>query len=294
MKYIDYKKVDKLGLDDVLVGRWVGARFTHRMDDGMVLVFQHINERGHALPEYSHGLEAACNWIASADRRAFDTQDRTAWAVNALGTKVEIRIPFQGFYESLLDSGLDDALRSLVEDILTPCDASKINEIAGHLTISNPVEWPRAHLDVVRQFVPAFRKHLAEHCGFDLPMTLSALQSPKEYNYITDQLFVDCELADLLRLRASVSDAALTDMAKAMFTSRDGFTSNYDPDWTTWAPVEAWDHNQWYCAVRALLSERDRSDGWQIGTYYDIDFDHALGEGIADRNAVEAEVRRFA
>jgi hypothetical protein len=79
------------------------------------------------------------------------------------------------------------------------------------------------------------------------------LSSPREYNFTTDRIFIKLHPDALSAMTTAVlvSPAGLEMFGArcaANFTSRDGFMSSYDPDYTTWGTTDTWgttwDHNQ--------------------------------------------------
>ena len=92
------------------------------------------------------------------------------------------------------------------------------------------------------------------------------MSSPREYNFTTDRVFADIPLARAyLLFRKTREDGSLTEYAQQRFTSYDGFSSYYSPDWKTWGPFREWDHNQLGTVLAAFLnSDSDEFREWEV------------------------------
>jgi len=108
-----------------------------------------------------------------------------------------------------------------------------------------------------KAYVDAFAREFVDYWGFELRIEFDELDSPREYNFANDRIFAKIDSRDVQRLFDEVSDRAMSDVAKELFTSRDGFASHYSPDWQNdWSPdPRTWDHNQVYCLLMAYLHE---------------------------------------
>lgn len=157
-------------------------------------------------------------------------------------------IPFSGFYNSWHDQSLDDALNQMFSD-----DQGNVN---GDLAFR---AWEATNWKKVRE---AYAKDYAENFGaaMELPsLEFDELRSPREYNFTTDRIFVRISIEDVGNAWVRVDREALTKVCEEMFTSRSGFSSFYNPDWTTWGYIEDWDHNQIFALLTAL-AEQNRWD----------------------------------
>lgn len=152
-------------------------------------------------------------------------------------------IPFSGFYNTWADQDLEEAAKQMFSD-----DQGNLNEGLYYRT-SNIIKW--------RQVYEAYAKEYAEIFGltFEIPsLKFEELNSPREYNFTTDRIFVRISQADIGKIFERVDDRVLTEVCLDMFTSRSGFSSFYDPDWRTWGEPEEWDHNQLLALLTALRS----------------------------------------
>lgn len=168
--------------------------------------------------------------------------------------KVLTTIPFAGFYESVHDRQLDDTVDQMLSD-----------SSGCHPASERLVErfWDECNFTGVHEkYAKAYAEALADEIG--VAFTFESLNSPREYNFTTDRIFVEIERAEVLRLREAVSERVFRDLARERFTSCDGFSSFYSPYADDWGPVEEWDHNQIGTLIEACVLEHyeDRTDGF--------------------------------
>lgn len=184
-------------------------------------------------------------------------------------------IPFSGFYNSVHGAELDDALNQMFSD-----GRGNPNEnLVGRAF--NLVNWVGAHTLYAEEYAVNFAAE------FELPsMIFDDLNSPREYNFVTDRIFVNVSIEDVRSAFERVTPLTLTDKAEEMFTSRSGFISFYTPDWTSWGQVEEWDHNQLFCLFTALAEDHfgEEFDSWKECGLMEND----RGNGVIDRILEEA------
>ncbi len=149
-------------------------------------------------------------------------------------------IPFSGFYESRHSESLEWALEMLFSDDNGDAIPGLLEEAFWR------VDWAKVHLAYAQMYCDQFTE------AAQIKVVFESLQSPREYNFTTDRIFVHIDLAEVERLLTSVDRDIMKDLAEQRFTSRSGFVSFYDPDYTTWGPVEDWDHNQVGTLVEAF------------------------------------------
>ena len=126
---------------------------------------------------------------------------------------------FPGFYNSVLDSMLENDLESYLEenDLKYEDIESKLNFKEAALAMSQ-----------------AWLKIFNEYCPFSLKF--QDINSPKFYNFTTDRLIALISLKDLRRLVKYVKphEDILEGVIKKHFTSRDGFMSFYSNSLEEW------------------------------------------------------------
>jgi len=163
-------------------------------------------------------------------------------------------IPFAGFYESVHDDMLNNALGQVFWDREGQgCVHSNLLNRAHSL-----IKWG----DVMKAYTKDYAERFADE--FKLALTFESMQSPREYNFTTDRIFVELSADEAKRILAATDREALDTVAADMFTSRSGFISSYSPDVDDWGGIEAWDHNQLGALLKAYAAqETDDTDGFE-------------------------------
>ena len=159
-------------------------------------------------------------------------------------------VPFSGFYNSLHDAQLDQALEQMFSDRATGC---QVNSRLFNEAFS-AVDWGFVHVSYAWAYVDAFAEE------FKVSLSFESLRSPKEYNFTTDRIFAEISEDEVRRIFSEADKSLLTAITKEQFTSRSGFISFYSPDWRTWGDVLEWDHNQVGALLQALVG--DEFDQW--------------------------------
>ena len=195
--------------------------------------------------------------------------DTPAWVL--------VEVPFTGLYESQHSMHIEDAMAHPFTDDCGDLIAS-LYDRADQL----PFCYRTTHNAYAREYAATVMASLGIP---DTDWFFEALDSPREYNFVSDRVFVK-----LTPSRAqSITTRVLTHLhsefvrqCRDTMTSRDGFCSWYDPDYTTWGIPDTWDHNQFgalfvvYC--RDVLDED--LDEWQ--SYYATDnIDNMVDAGYA-------------
>lgn len=165
-------------------------------------------------------------------------------------------IPFSGFYESMHDDQIDQALEQMLSD------SSGCHAISDR--ISNDI-WMHTHTPMAeysKAFVESFQTLFNAETGLKIAFEYESVRSPREYNFGTDRVFATVSLEDARAMFAKVDREILDKIAEECFTSRSGFSSFYSPDWRSWGSMEKWDHNQVGTLVAALVSQF-MSEEWE-------------------------------
>lgn len=184
-------------------------------------------------------------------------------------------IPFGGFYDSLHSSNVDNELECLLGD-----DNGIQNDgLADYV-------WRHANFrDVYHKYAKAYAAAFCEE--FKIPAQFESMQSPREYNFTTDRIFVTIDPAGLERIRASIPDETMRAVAAEWFTSRSGFMSSYSPNPDDWGDL---DHNTAGCIVAAyVLHMRDGEefDSWaECALVEDFSGNGWLGNWLCEEQAI--------
>lgn len=192
--------------------------------------------------------------------------------------KVNINIPFPGFYDSVLSSELDSQLESHCR---YQCEESgDENEFPEHMRltenelseiISDNSDYSAQCNAMAKDYVEAFESVAREYLPFKFSLVFEAMTSPREYNFETDRVF--CDISEYALRRLSVisrndSHKTLEKVIKERFTSYDGFNSFYSNRLADWLenPLENWDHNECGTLLIACLMISGMGDDltWEV------------------------------
>jgi hypothetical protein len=162
-------------------------------------------------------------------------------------------IPFSGFYESTHDAALDDALHSMFQD---DCgDATPAYDIA-----SDAIDWRAAHIAYARLYAD----WLASECN--ATWQFDEMNSPRFYNYETDQIRATITLAELQRMQSSIDRADWLALCEERLTARSGFIPFYSSNPDTWGELHEWEAPQLgllvECYCNAYCDEQHRA--WEL------------------------------
>jgi hypothetical protein len=151
-------------------------------------------------------------------------------------------IPFSGFYNSVHESQIDDAIEQMFTDRDTGCNRNEGLEYALFRKCD--------YSGVFNAYAAEYAENFCEE--FCVKGKFESMSSPREYNFTTDRIFITIEEADAREILKRVDPATLAKVAKLMFTSRDGFISSYSPKVESWGDLLEWDHNQLGALMIAL------------------------------------------
>lgn len=138
-------------------------------------------------------------------------------------------IPFAGFYNSWHDSALDDALSSLAQDDNGETIADE------YARLERNMQWSVAFL----AYAQLYCERLADETG--ATWEFAKLDSPREYNFRTDEIDVTVSLPELQRMLDAVEPDALQTLANDRLSPRSGFIPFYSSDVTQWGALDTWD-----------------------------------------------------
>lgn len=160
-------------------------------------------------------------------------------------------ISFSGFYNSVHDSNCEEDLRRTFAN-----DCGEVREDIFYLA-QDKVDWR----EVYEKYATNYAENFAYE--FHIKMEFESMKSPREYNFSTDVIYCTIEPGEVQRIFAAVDKALLEEVARENFTSRSGFISFYDPDFSSWGAITEWDHNQVGALIRAYaLQQNPDFDQW--------------------------------
>jgi len=162
--------------------------------------------------------------------------------------KLESTIPFDGFYNSFIDADIDHQIGQQIEwDI----DTFDLNEDEQQILWDNYLSVNRSYFynqiaeDYTNFYIDALNERLK---GFTLKATYKCFESPREYNFSTDRIFIEIEenhAVDFIEHIVKNYKKELEKKIQNRFTSRSGFISSYKNSLDLWIDdYSEWDHNQ--------------------------------------------------
>lgn len=168
-------------------------------------------------------------------------------------------IPFSGFYESIHDSEIDRALEQEFSDSSGNANDGLVSRAFDW------VNWRAVHVAYAKAYAEQFSEEF-EILGLEF----ESLQSPREYNFTTDRVFVNIPDSEVIRILAETPRTTLDAVAAEWFTSRSGFSSFYSPDVDGWGDLATWDHNQLGALVAAYVLHRREGERFDMWAEYSL------------------------
>ena len=188
--------------------------------------------------------------------------------------KLESTIPFDGFYESFISADIDHQIGQQIE---WDCDIYDLNESEeeilynNYLTVNTIYFYNQIAEDYTNFYIDALNERLE---GFTLKANYKFFESPKEYNFETDKIFIEIEenhAVDFITYIVKNYKKELEKRIEDRFRSRSGFISFYKNSIDLWAK----DFKEWDCNM--------------IGTCFELfdleeeDINYSLREYISER-----------
>lgn len=199
---------------------------------------------------------------------------------------MQTTIPFDGFYESIPDSIIDDAINLMISD--SSGDPYNV-DIWGEINCSE------ARQVVATMYVENFQKMLKDE-GLSVSFSAVVVDSPREYNFTTDRIFVEISTEDALAMFAAVDKTILDRVCREHLTTRSGFISYYHPDYMSWGTVTEWDANQLGMITHALADQFGGTE-WRWTLCEDMDSNgdvsNAVYSGLTDEGRRLVEITDY-
>jgi hypothetical protein len=160
---------------------------------------------------------------------------------------VKVTVPFQGFYESIHDMNIDDA----VADACSYDACEDKDNFDGYDELTEE-EQNTAEDNVNRfNYKPVFLEYARKHCElfaeeYDLPsLKFDELIQPREYNFSTDVIVATIKLEELEALCATFDIKEFANYIEDILAPRSGFAPFYSNDLSDWDDFEDWDDVQY-------------------------------------------------
>jgi len=213
-------------------------------------------------------------------------------------------IPFAGFYESLWDAVIDDEIESATTDLvdeLKQKDARFGEESFGDLLyeVREEVNFRKVRHAIAKEYAERFGNWLVQALELDGDgnnVRFSHLDSPREYNFRTDWVFVDIQPDACERLRAKTDWRVLSRTIIEHHAPRSGFVSRYSAwpdDWKT-LNVLRMDHNELFTILCArMASEGHDADEVEGRILEDMDGNGVIHNILYDALDLDAARKRL-
>lgn len=134
--------------------------------------------------------------------------------------RIEIELPFSGFYESWHDDKLNNAIEYSFQD-----DDGNVRDDLYDKMWEADINWEAIRSEYCKHFVDEFASE------FNLDLQFLEMTSPREYNFSSDRLFVSIPEDQINKIRQEVeSSPKWAERVNERYTSRSGFWSNYSND----------------------------------------------------------------
>lgn len=145
---------------------------------------------------------------------------------------MKVAIPFQGFYGSTIVSFIEDEVDDMLE-----------NQYYDGFS-EDSVDWKATFLEVSREYASQWCYLGGYEGGF------SSLKSPREYNFRTDEIFVEFTDNDLVRIKKlAMAEQDFSDFVEKQCSDRSGFISFLSPNLEDWYE---WDERHYEVALMFL------------------------------------------
>lgn len=171
----------------------------------------------------------------------------------------EIRIPFQGFYESHAEEKAEELAFQDYPESENYSDIYEMPEKAQEKFYDNfyPENHGKYQFQLVETYIDNLTRQLEKETNIKITTSEIIIDSPREYNFGTDRIFCKTDLPTLLKLYEKTDKTILKEIVKEQFTSHDGFSSFYENDLEKWEDPETgeWDHNQWCVVIECLMKQ---------------------------------------
>ena len=160
--------------------------------------------------------------------------------------KLESTIPFDGFYESFISDDIDHQIGQQIEWDSDTFDLNESEEEIiqnNYLTVNTSYFYNQIAEDYTNFYIDALNERLE---GFTLKATYKCFESPREYNFETDRIFIEIEenhAIDFIEYIIKNYKKELEKKIRDRFTSRSGFISSYKNSLDLWID----DYSEWDC-----------------------------------------------
>ena len=155
-------------------------------------------------------------------------------------------IPFQGFYNSLYSYAIESEIENSIDYYYKEYELTEAQRdtLANGYLEKNTSEF---YYNVSKDYAESFIYEIERETGLSLDARFESMESPKEYNFQTDRLFIELPEASAVAFVNYILEnhkQELEQLIAQRFTSRSGFISFYDNTLEAWGDPSEWDYNQ--------------------------------------------------
>lgn len=176
-----------------------------------------------------------------------------------------IRLPFQGFYNSIHDELIDNTLDRMLEndqaDIPMLYSEKYEEDRNASELLWNTANYESICTEYSKEYVKAMNEYIKQELDIDLKLAFESMVSPREYNFMTDRIFAWIPESKMLAIASQVDNKVFDNLVKERFTSYDGFSSFYsnDSESDEWyeTPINEMDHNQLQTIFEAWMLTKE-------------------------------------
>lgn len=196
--------------------------------------------------------------------------------------KIEIELPFWGFYESAHDQNLEDAIQNGFNYDYDTGEEIELGDDYDDARWNADINWA----EIQKGYAKAYTEEFGDR--FDLDLEFVDMTSPMFYNFETDRVFANVPIDQINKIRKEVEDhAKWSQYIKYRYTDRDGFWSNFPSDYRD----EVWTAEELqpvqYCTILEFWLEHvEQDEEWQAFLMDDFRGNGGMDELVND--AVEA------
>lgn len=229
---------------------------------------------------------------------------------------VVMQVPHPGYYNTMYSGITDSEMESEADgrassDKETQPEGLRLDADDYSEILFDCIDYRKVENELNVAYVHCLNYMLKDELGFRTWFKFEGMESPREYNFTTDRLFVDVPrriVRKLFAISERDNHDALREQIEAKCTSYDGFSSSYSNDLSTWLakPLRRWDHNELHLLLCAIIDLKfGNYDNFRWDIYERVTGDctgwEAFQSGVdwtkfdqkcADkRNEMEAELR---
>ena len=218
--------------------------------------------------------------------------------------KLETTIPFEGFYNSFISADIENEIELDTEYYSELYDLNEFEEellCNSFLNINSYKFYNQIAKDYTNFYIDALNKKFK---GFTLKATYKYLESPREYNFETDRIFIEIEenhCIEFIKYIIQNYKKELENKIEDRFRSRSGFISFYKNSIDLWTKdFKEWDHNQIGICFELFDIEEDEDIVYSLREYLSETISENLyntldkeGKDLLDRKQKEIDKKEL-